>query len=202
MMWAVCIEMLSMLADWHVVVVCGPAAHVLHRPWHAATHMHPPHIAALQQLRSPVFSSHPAHQVVVQYGYSAGCQGRISPATLLVTLATLTAVMPCRFVYESEMPVGRLVRQIADKAQVCTQRSWTRPYGVGLLVAGHDKSGAKLFYSCPSGNFYEYKAMAIGSRSQASENVAIVWVTTCAGTASSQGQQKQLWALSLTPTLC
>eukprot|EP00891_Asterochloris_glomerata_P007914 jgi/Astpho2/7914/Aster-06392 len=71
-----------------------------------------------------------------------------------------------RFVYESEMPVGRLVRQIADKAQVCTQRSWTRPYGVGLLVAGHDKSGAKLFYSCPSGNFYEYKAMAIGSRSQ------------------------------------
>ena len=66
------------------------------------------------------------------------------------------------------MPVGRLVRQIADKAQVCTQRSWTRPYGVGLLVAGHDKSGAKLFYSCPSGNFYEYKAMAIGSRSQVS----------------------------------
>lgn len=64
------------------------------------------------------------------------------------------------------MPVGRLARQVADKAQVATQRSWKRPYGVGLLVAGCDKSGAKLFYNCPSGNFYEYKANAIGARSQ------------------------------------
>ena len=64
------------------------------------------------------------------------------------------------------MPVGRLARQVADKAQVATQRSWKRPYGVGLLVAGYDKSGAKLFYNCPSGNFYEYKANAIGARSQ------------------------------------
>lgn len=74
-----------------------------------------------------------------------------------------------RFVYESAMPVGRLARQVADKAQVATQRSWKRPYGVGLLVAGVDKSGAKLFYNCPSGNFYEYKANAIGARSQAAK---------------------------------
>jgi Proteasome subunit len=51
--------------------------------------------------------------------------------------------------------------------QVCTQRSWKRPYGVGLLVGGYDKSGAKLFYNCPSGNFYQYKAYAMGARSQA-----------------------------------
>ena len=92
------------------------------------------------------------------------------------------------------MPLGRLVRQVADKAQVggrvgmqwaqasrhaaqrssscslgprgvvclapllsgtpgrplpaClqvgTHRSWKRPYGVGLIVAGHDESGACL----------------------------------------------------------
>lgn len=69
------------------------------------------------------------------------------------------------------MPVGRLARQVADKAQVATQRSWKRPYGVGLLVAGYDKSGAKLFYNCPSGNFYEYKANAIGARSQVGSRV-------------------------------
>ena len=50
---------------------------------------------------------------------------------------------------------------------MCTQRSWKRPYGVGLLVAGYDKAGAKLFYCCPSGSYYDYKAMAIGARSQA-----------------------------------
>lgn len=72
-----------------------------------------------------------------------------------------------RFVYETPMPVGRLVRQIADKHQICTIRSWKRPYGVGLLVGGYDKKGAHLYNTCPSGNYYEYKAMAIGARSQA-----------------------------------
>ncbi len=74
--------------------------------------------------------------------------------------------MPCRFVYESAMPVGRLVRQVADKHQVNTQRSWCRPYGVGLLVAGSDAKGPHLYNTCPSGNYYEYKAHAIGARSQ------------------------------------
>jgi len=74
-----------------------------------------------------------------------------------------------RFVYETGVPVGRLVQQVADKSQVCTQRSWTRPYGVGLLVVGVDQTGPHLFQTCPSGNYYEYKAIAIGARSQASK---------------------------------
>ncbi|CAJ1972456.1 unnamed protein product [Sphenostylis stenocarpa] len=73
------------------------------------------------------------------------------------------------YTYESPLPIGRLVVQLADKAQVCTQRSWKRPYGVGLLVAGLDESGAHLYYNCPSGNYFEYQAFAIGSRSQAAK---------------------------------
>lgn len=53
--------------------------------------------------------------------------------------------------------------------QVCTQRSWKRPFGVGLLVGGLDESGAHLYYNCPSGNYFEYQAFAIGSRSQAAK---------------------------------
>uniref|UniRef100_A0A0D6R9A0 Proteasome subunit alpha type n=1 Tax=Araucaria cunninghamii TaxID=56994 RepID=A0A0D6R9A0_ARACU len=71
------------------------------------------------------------------------------------------------FLYESPLPVGRLVVQLADKAQVCTQRSWKRPYGVGLLVAGLDETGPHLYQNCPSGNYFEYQAFAIGARSQA-----------------------------------
>ena len=78
--------------------------------------------------------------------------------------------------YESPLSTTRLVRQIADRAQVGTQRSWKRPWGVGLLVAGADKSGVKLFYNCPSGNYYDYKAMAIGARSQ-----VLVLLAVCAG---------------------
>jgi 20S proteasome subunit alpha 6 len=76
-----------------------------------------------------------------------------------------------RFVYESAVPIGRLVRQVADRAQACTQRSWKRPYGVGLLLAGYERSGSaagpRLYSTCPSGNYYEYRATAIGARSQA-----------------------------------
>ncbi|KFM23688.1 Proteasome subunit alpha type-1-A [Auxenochlorella protothecoides] len=74
-----------------------------------------------------------------------------------------------RFVFDSPMPLGRLVRQLADKAQVGTQRSWKRPYGVGLIVAGVDESGPHIFYNCPSGNYYDYRAFAMGARSQAAK---------------------------------
>lgn len=74
-----------------------------------------------------------------------------------------------RYVFESAMPLGRLARQVADKAQIGTQRSWKRPYGVGLIVAGVDASGPRVFYNCPSGNYYDYKAFAMGARSQAAK---------------------------------
>jgi 20S proteasome subunit alpha 6 len=53
--------------------------------------------------------------------------------------------------------------------QVRTQRSWCRPYGVGLLVVGVDTSGPQLYETCPSGQFWKYKAMALGARSQAAK---------------------------------
>lgn len=38
--------------------------------------------------------------------------------------------------------------------------------GVGLLIAGYDTSGAHIYQTCPSANYYDCKAMSIGSRSQ------------------------------------
>ncbi|RQM23346.1 hypothetical protein B5M09_011803 [Aphanomyces astaci] len=69
-----------------------------------------------------------------------------------------------KFVYGSALPVARLVSDVADKKQECTQSYVRRPYGVGLLVAG--KNGPHLFQTCPSGNYYEYNGIAIGARSQ------------------------------------
>ena len=40
------------------------------------------------------------------------------------------------------------------------RNSSKRPYGVGLLVAGSDEKGPHLFETCPSGNYFEYYAMA------------------------------------------
>jgi 20S proteasome subunit alpha 6 len=77
-----------------------------------------------------------------------------------------TELLNHRYVYESALPVQRLVVSVSDKAQASTQRSSKRPLGVGTLVVGVDKAGPCLFETCPSGQYWHYKANAIGARSQ------------------------------------
>merc|ERR1712137_290618 len=70
-----------------------------------------------------------------------------------------------RYIQDAPMLVGRLVEQVADMSQQKTQSASKRPFGVGLLVAGIDETGPHLYETCPSGNFFEYHAMAIGGKS-------------------------------------
>jgi 20S proteasome subunit alpha 6 len=74
--------------------------------------------------------------------------------------------MSFRYVYNGDIPVNRLVLKVADKCQECTQNAGSRPFGVGFLVAGYDQAGPHIFQTCPSGNYFEYKAYTIGARSQ------------------------------------
>jgi len=80
-----------------------------------------------------------------------------------------TESMNHKFVYNSPVQVGRLVRRLSDKAQVHTQQYGRRPYGLGMLVIGYDETGTHLFETCPSGNYFDYKAISIGSRSQSAK---------------------------------
>merc|ERR1711957_601672 len=72
-----------------------------------------------------------------------------------------------QWAFETPHQVGRLVGKLSDKSQVYTQKAEKRPYGVGLLVAGYDKTGPHLYETRPSGDYFEYIAQAIGSRPQA-----------------------------------
>ena len=38
-----------------------------------------------------------------------------------------------------------------------------------MLIAGVDETGTHLFETCPSANFYEYNAMAIGAKCQSAK---------------------------------
>ena len=79
-----------------------------------------------------------------------------------------TEALNHKYVYGSAIQASRLVLDLADMHQQCTQAYVRRPYGVGLLVAAYDQTGPHLYMTEPSGNYYEYVAMAIGSRSQTS----------------------------------
>lgn len=54
-------------------------------------------------------------------------------------------------------------------AQINTQLGASRPCGLGLLVVGVDDTGPCLYETCPSGDFWQCKAMAFGARSQAAK---------------------------------
>lgn len=75
--------------------------------------------------------------------------------------------MSSKLVYNRPLAVSRAVHSIADKAQTNTQQYGRRPYGVGLLIIGHDESGPHLYEFLPSGSVLEYVGTAIGARSQA-----------------------------------
>eukprot|EP01012_Entosiphon_sulcatum_P058294 TRINITY_DN822_c0_g1_i1.p1 TRINITY_DN822_c0_g1~~TRINITY_DN822_c0_g1_i1.p1 ORF type:complete len:268 (-),score=50.75 TRINITY_DN822_c0_g1_i1:82-789(-) len=94
--------------------------------------------------------------------------GLTSDARVLARF-TRTECMNHRYVFGTPLPVHELVVKIADKSQVATQLSHKRPFGVGLLVAGYDKNGPHLFQTCPSGQYYDFKAVAIGARSQSAK---------------------------------
>ena len=73
------------------------------------------------------------------------------------------------YAHDSKHPTERLIGKIAKKSQLKTNNPSKRPFGVGLLVAGVDQTGTHLFETCPSANYYEYEAMAIGARCQSSK---------------------------------
>ncbi len=73
------------------------------------------------------------------------------------------------YTHDSHHPTERLIAKIAKKSQVKTNHPAKRPFGVGLLVGSVDETGTHLFETCPSGNYYEYFAMAIGARSQSAK---------------------------------
>jgi 20S proteasome subunit alpha 6 len=73
------------------------------------------------------------------------------------------------YTHQSQHPCERIITKIAKKSQVKTTSYSKRPFGVGLLVGAIDEAGTHIFETCPSGNYYEYKAMAIGDRCQSAK---------------------------------
>jgi len=73
------------------------------------------------------------------------------------------------YTHQSQHPTERLIVKIAKKSQVKTSHPAKRPFGVGMLIGAVDEAGTHLFETCPSGNYYEYNAMAIGDRCQSAK---------------------------------
>ncbi|KAJ8102290.1 nucleophile aminohydrolase [Lipomyces tetrasporus] len=69
-------------------------------------------------------------------------------------------------IYNEYPPTRILVEDVARTMQEATQSGGVRPYGVSLLVGGHDvDNGFSLYQVDPSGTYFPWKATAIGKGS-------------------------------------
>jgi 20S proteasome subunit alpha 6 len=73
------------------------------------------------------------------------------------------------YTHGSQHPVERMVNKVAKKSQAKTCHPSKRPFGLGMLVGGVDETGTHLFETCPSANYYECQAMAIGAKCQSAK---------------------------------
>jgi len=63
-----------------------------------------------------------------------------------------TEALNNKYVYGTPIQGSRLVLDLADMHQKCTQSYVRRPYGVGLLIATYDQTGPHLYLTEPSGD--------------------------------------------------
>ncbi|MFP4118696.1 MAG: archaeal proteasome endopeptidase complex subunit alpha [Candidatus Woesearchaeota archaeon] len=91
----------------------------------------------------------------------ATAAGIISDARVLVERAQSKA-QENKLIYDSPIDTLSIVKDMCSLKQLCTQSGGLRPFGVALLVAGIDESGARLYKTDPTGSYYEYKAVVIG----------------------------------------
>ena len=95
------------------------------------------------------------------YAIAAGLGG---DGKILIDKARFVAKQH-KFIYGTPADISYIVREIANLKQVYTQIGGVRPFGVSIIFAGIDISGKRIFVTEPSGIYYEYKAIAIGSNS-------------------------------------
>ncbi|MES1906782.1 MAG: hypothetical protein MHM6MM_000020 [Cercozoa sp. M6MM] len=123
-------------------------------------------LGALRRQNEPL-SAHHDKLFAIDSHVCVGIAGLVSDARRLVRHMQ-ESCLNHKYVFGSSMPANRLALEVADDAQELTQsNSGFRPYGVGLLMVSHDKTGPHLHEILPTGDYFEYKAHAFGNRSQA-----------------------------------
>ncbi len=95
----------------------------------------------------------------------ASAAGILSDARILIN-HTRTVAQQHRVTYDSPIDIETVIRDIADIKQQYTQHPGVRPFGVAFMVAGVSGKEPKLYVSEITGNYFEYKAIAIGENDE------------------------------------
>ncbi|XP_076467382.1 proteasome subunit alpha type-1-like [Babylonia areolata] len=124
------------------------------------------HVILVALKRAPSeLSAYQKKIVLIDDHVAVAIAGLTADARLLCNFMR-SECLDSNWAYNQPLPVSRLVSIMGSKSHIPTQKYGRRPFGVGLLIAGYDSTGSHIYQACPSANYYDCKAMAVGARSQ------------------------------------
>lgn len=103
---------------------------------------------------------------------AAVSSGSLADARDLVGVARVRAQVNM-ITYGEPISVSSLTKYISDRKHLVTQYAGVRPYGVGLLIGGVDKTGPNLFETEPSGTMIEWNAQVIGRGAEKTRRILV-----------------------------
>lgn len=123
-------------------------------------------IVSDKRIRDKLIAPESTHKIMeVDSHIIAASAGMVADARVLIDQAQILAQQN-RVTYDSPIEPISVIRMIADRKQQFTQYGGARPYGIALLIAGAYKGKGSLFTSDVTGNFFSYKANAIGENDE------------------------------------
>lgn len=123
-------------------------------------------IVADKRIRDKLISPESAHKIFeIDHHIMASFAGMLADARILMDNAQVVAQQN-RVSYGSPAEPISIIRMIADRQQAFTQYGGARPFGLAVMLAGVNKGKAHLYTSDVTGNFFAYKANAIGENDE------------------------------------
>lgn len=123
-------------------------------------------IIADRRIRDKLIAPESANKIFeIDEHVVATAAGILSDARMLIDDAQVLAQQH-RVTYDSPVEPINVIRMIADKKQMFTQYGGSRPFGVAFLLGGVSKGKSHLYTSDVTGNFFAYRANAIGENDE------------------------------------
>ncbi len=123
-------------------------------------------IIADRRIRDKLIATESANKIFeIDEHIIATAAGISSDARILVDDGQVLAQQH-RITYDTPIEPIAVIRLIADKKQMFTQYGGSRPFGISLLLGGVSKGKCHLYTSDVTGNFFAYRANAIGENDE------------------------------------
>jgi len=123
-------------------------------------------IVADKRIRDKLIAGESVHKIFeIDDHIMATAAGIVADARVLTDQAQVLAQQN-RVTFGSAVEPITIIRMVADKQQAFTQYGGARPFGISMMLAGVNKGKPHLYTSEVYGNYFAYKANAIGENDE------------------------------------